>query len=206
MKKSNKIYIRIDNYPNLNKYFLVDSNYIIWKLKKLLIPFFNYDCIPNQIESNSTKSFFYPPKLIYPELFLPLLSFLFYVFLTTLYRMSKNHFLPSPDVALSIMLKNISLIILESIIIKTLLSISNNNFIPLMDLICFTSNKFVTLSFCSLFAYIKLLFYFYTFYSIFINILNMEESINIQFNRKKKSLLLSFIYILSDIIVLIDLI
>ena len=187
MKKSNKIYIRIDNYPNLNKYFLVDSNYIIWKFKKLLIPFFNYNYTPNQIESNSTKSFFYPPKLIYPELFLPLLSFLFYVFLTTLYRMSKSYFLLSPDVALSIMLKNISLIILESIIIKTLLSISNNNFIPLMDLICFTSNKFVTLSFCSLFAYIKLLFYFYSFYSIFINVLNMEESINIKFtNRKKK--------------------
>ena len=193
MKKSNKIYIRIDNYPNLNKYFLVDSNYIIWKFKKLLIPFFNYNYTPNQIESNSTKSFFYPPKLIYPELFLPLLSFLFYVFLTTLYRMSKSYFLLSPDVALSIMLKNISLIILESIIIKTLLSISNNNFIPLMDLMCFTSNKFVTLSFCS-------------FYSNFVNVLNMEESINIKFNRKKKSLLLSFIYILSDIIVLIDII
>ena len=120
--------------------------------------------------------------------------------------MSKSYFLLSPDVALSIMLKNISLIILESIIIKTLLSISNNNFIPLMDLMCFTSNKFVTLSFCSLFVYIKILFYFYSFYSIFVNVLNMEESINIKFNRKKKSLLLSFIYILSDIIVLIDLI
>jgi hypothetical protein len=111
--------------------------------------------------------------------------------------MSKSYFLLSPDVALSIMLKNISLIILESIIIKTLLSISNNNFIPLMDLICFTSNKFVTLSFCSLFAYIKLLFYFYSFYSIFINVLNMEESINIKFTNRKKKKFNTFFYLYS---------
>jgi hypothetical protein len=119
--------------------------------------------------------------------------------------MSKSYFLLSPDIAISIILKNSCLIILESLIIKTMLSISNNVFIPLMDVICYSSNKFLTLSICSLFAYIKIILFLCILYSVFINLKIMRESINIKY-KKENNLLLSFVYIISDLIVLIDLI
>ena len=205
MTKINYFHTTIVNVSSLKNYFLVDSNYIIWKIKKLLIPFLDYEYSPNIIESNTKKTPFYPPNLYYPELFTPLLGFLFYIFLTTFYRMSKSYFLLSPDIAISIIIKDCCLIILESLIIKTILSISNNFFIPLMDLICFASNKFFTLSICSLFAYFKILFFICILYSISINAKIMRESITQKY-KKENNLLLSFIYIFSDLIVLIDLI
>ena len=191
MTKINYFHTTIVNITSLQNYFLVDSNYIIWKIKKLLIPFLDYEYSPNEIESNTKKTPFYPPNLYYPELFTPLLSFLFYIFLTTFYRMSKSYFLISPDIAISIILKNTCLIILESLIIKTMLSISNN--------------EFLTLSICSLFAYIKIILFLCILYSVFINVKIMRESINIKY-KKENNLLLSFVYIFSDLIVLIDLI
>ena len=86
-----------------------------------------------------------------------------------------------------------------------MLSISNNVFIPLMDVICYSSNKFLTLSICSLFAYIKIILFLCILYSVFINLKIMRESINIKY-KKENNLLLSFVYIISDLIVLIDLI
>jgi hypothetical protein len=43
MTKINYFHTTIVNVTSLKNYFLVDSNYIIWKIKKLLIPFLDYE-------------------------------------------------------------------------------------------------------------------------------------------------------------------
>ena len=46
MAKINYFHITIVNVTSFKNYFFVDSNYIIWKIKKLLIPFIDYEYSP----------------------------------------------------------------------------------------------------------------------------------------------------------------
>ena len=205
------------NYYNLNnnikQYFIIDSNYLIWKIKYLIFPYFNTFSNTNENESNSKNSLFFELNLKYPEFFLTTLSFLFYIFQITFYIIVKSNINPydkyKPDIMLVIILKNILTILLETILINIILqSVNVYNKIPIINILAYCLNKYINLAVCALFIRIKILLYLFIIYFIVTNVKIMQESFPINFNDYNNIsvyYVLSIIFLLSNIISCLDL-
>ena len=202
------------NYYNINnsikQYFIIDSNYLIWKFKYLIFPYFNFFSITKNSESNSIS--FFLENLKYPEFFLTTLSFLFYIFQITFYIIIKSNINPydkyKPDIMLVIILKNILTILLETILINIILqSINIYHKIPIIHILAYCLNKYINLAVCALFIRIKILLFLFIIYFIITNVKIMQESIPINFKDYNISVyyILSIIFLISNIISCSDL-
>ena len=79
------------NIQNAQQYFYIETNYLIWKIQTLLFPYISYKYVSNQIESKTKYSPFDPPTLVYPELFLPLLSCFSYISVVTYFHLFQGY-------------------------------------------------------------------------------------------------------------------
>lgn len=86
--KNNESALSLFNLENLPFYFQVEPNYVTWKLKSIILPYYTQKYIPLRSESDYDKDKDPNiPKIDYPDLFVPLLSFLIYLLLISLSRL-----------------------------------------------------------------------------------------------------------------------
>ena len=209
----------------LNESFQVDTNYIIWKLKMLLFPYITYSFYPNYSETpSSTKTYLNlneyiiksnKPSLSYIELLLPTITLLYYITISTFTRrispLNNNiAVITSNSISFIFLIKNISLIILESLLLKTVLPFASSilTFIPK------SMNKYTLISLLTIISlithnniYIMLPCMLYTIititYTMYLSIQHISylRSYNDSYFRKA---LIGVIEIIAIIIVLID--
>jgi hypothetical protein len=123
--------------------FQVDTNYIIWKFKTLLFPYITYTFYPNYSETPaSTKMYLNlneciiksnKPSLSYIELLLPTITLLYYITLATFTRRIHEHGIQfTNNVAFVLLIKNVSLVVLEALLLKTVLPFTTSllTFVP----------------------------------------------------------------------------
>ena len=188
---------------DLHRYFNLDSSYFIWKIKTLLFPYIKYDCTSNQIENNSRAALL-QPDLRYPELFLPLLSFFLYTSIVTYIHLYQGF--SSPDIAISQMIKNACLVVLQGLVIKTYFLFWNSSCIYFINVIAYSSNKFLVLCLCVITAKIDYVKYFAIIYAIMTNVKNFQACYSSHYRKNNMTdIILSIIEIAADVIVIIDL-
>lgn len=206
----------------LNASFQVDTNYIIWKLKMLLFPYITYSFYPNYSETpSSTKTYLNlneyiiksnKPSLSYIELLLPTITLLYYITISTFIRRISplNNNTTTNNISFIFFIKNISLIILESLLLKTVFPVASSifTFIPK------SMNKYTLISLLTIISllthnnmYIMLPCMFYSIititYTMYLSIQHISylRSYNDSYIRKA---LIGVIEVVTIIIVLID--
>lgn len=144
----------------LKPYFEIDNQYVINKLKTLSIPFIYYfrknknsfdsdDMSNNQIGSNDFDN---AKKLTieYPDLYIPIMSFLTYILLIGFYSASLSEQLFDPQILGRIASKNFFLILLQVFVCKLLLFIFSSSKISFIDNMCYLGYKFIYMVFVAL--------------------------------------------------------
>ena len=190
--------------------FSVDSNYLIWKIKTLIYPYKDHEYIPQKQETSAKFSTNDPPLLSYPEFFLPLLGYLAFNFVATLIHISDvNEYEPSKksiDFAFSLFVKNLFLVILEGLLIKTFLMLSTGQFIYLVNTMTYSGNKFILLSLCGLFYKVKVLLFSASIYCLVTNCFVIQRCFRTTYRTKSVDIIISLLNLIANLIGIVDII
>eukprot|EP00708_Paratrimastix_pyriformis_P004632 GAFH01003535.1.p1 GENE.GAFH01003535.1~~GAFH01003535.1.p1 ORF type:complete len:309 (+),score=18.45 GAFH01003535.1:42-929(+) len=129
----------------LRYYFVVNNQYVINKLKLLVFPIGHADWkrrSPMRSRPDAEPIYLPPREDIHaPDLYIPLVSFITYILLVGVIAGSKHVF--HPEILLVTGSTGLGVLVLEIFIDKILLAIVGSKTIPILDLIAYSTYKYV---------------------------------------------------------------
>ena len=146
---------KVSSYLSLNilkPYFEVDNKYVLYKLKNIFFPFYLFQSSPSldalQQQNSSDAEDNMKLTIEYPDLYIPIMSFITYVLLIGFSVAYKTNTLFDPKILGKIASKNFFIAVLECSALKILLFMFSNMNLPFLDCFAYIGYKFVLLVFC----------------------------------------------------------
>ena len=147
----NSRFIDYFSLDGLKPYFDVDNKYVLTKLKYIFFPFLNDQKTDNSltsirnIQSKEEQNSEYKYKLERPDLYIPFMSFVTYILLTSFSISFQNEKIFDPELLGKITSKNFFLFIGNGLIIKLLLFIFTKSTLSFIECFAYSGYKFIFL-------------------------------------------------------------
>ncbi|KAJ6244257.1 yip1 interacting factor [Anaeramoeba flamelloides] len=127
----------------LKKYFDLDSNYVISKLKRIFFPW-KIQNWKRATTGNKNEKFSPRNDINSPDLYIPLMSFVTYIIIISLFYGIRSRF--TPELFSRLTISGLVTTGFEILIYKFLLYLLNSNIhIPLLDFLAYSGYKFVAI-------------------------------------------------------------
>ena len=153
----------------LKPYFSINNKYVIRKIKQVILPFLYRE--PELTDEEDFEDNYFQiakSKIEYPDMYLPLVSFMSYVLLISFnFAMSEGEAF-DPEYLWSKCSKNFTIVIAHMLLLKGFLYVFCNINFSALDLICYVSYKFIyTFIFSIIWILTKSATIYYFFFILF---------------------------------------